>query len=343
MSAISAHRESPSYEPMAPVRGNAQPRLLIIDDDPRALRIFRRILQQADRHCLAFQRAEEMIDALQENAQVDVILSDLRMQQIDGIGLIKRIRTQFKDRPWLQFILVTGQATMDTAVSALRLEAVDYLFKPVMPKELLSAVNSAMQRTRQLRFRLAQPDKALHAEQLSQLARSANMLAAELARFSQGSEADLRDGQGQADLTVGNGDSADPASVEQSRAALRVLSSLGEQKGEIFGDALSPDPAWEMLLELMIGRFTGRRTCVTSLCLASKTPLTTALRRIDALIDAGLVVRSRDLDDRRRTYVQLSELGVQKMQQYLASAGKLGIGLLPAPSADSLSIGRTRQ
>lgn len=344
MNAISAQRESLRYEPLEPVRGSEQPRLFIIDDDRRSLRIFRRILLRADRHCRTFQDAGELIDALHENPGVAVILSDLRMQHIDGIELITRIRSQFRDRPWLQFILVTGQATMDTAVSALRLEAVDYLLKPVLPKELLAAVDRALQQTRQHRFRRVQHDEALHTKRLNDLACAASMLAAELSRFSQ-SSAGAADEQDDAGPHSESGDSSSATSPPQSYAALGLLRSLSEQKSQIFGDALAPDAAWEMLIELMLSRFSGRRTCVTSLCLASKTPLTTALRRIDALIDAGLVVRSKDLTDGRRSYVELSDLGVRKMQQYLTIAlGRLTAGQQPASmNVESPSIGRIGQ
>ena len=88
------------------------------------------------------------------------------------------------------------------------------------------------------------------------------------------------------------------------------------------GTALLPDPAWEMLVELMLRRYTGRRICITSLCQASRTPLTTALRRIEKLVAEGLVVRTRDLSDRRRSYVSLSQLGAERMAQYLATVSE---------------------
>ncbi len=62
-----------------------------------------------------------------------------------------------------------------------------------------------------------------------------------------------------------------------------------------------PEPAWEMLAELMRARLAGQHLSVTSLALSSKSPMTTALRRIEDLIQGGLAARVPDPADRRRT------------------------------------------
>lgn len=293
------------------------PRLLIVDDDPRALRIFRRILSQVDRHCLTFADAAGVIDALSRNPEVDVVLSDLRMPQTDGIELIRQVRALFKERRWLQFVLVTGQANMDTAISALRLEAVDYLFKPVMPHELLCAVHNAMQRTRRIRSRMAYSDESIKSERLSELARTAGLLAMDLLRVARAAQRQSNDEHGVSREAAGSRVTEDARLSARSCEVLGLLSQLQDEKSRLFGAALPSDAAWEMLTELMVGQSENRRISVTSLCLASKAPVTTALRRIEDLIDAKLVVRSRDPKDRRRSYVELSESGLRTMRQYL--------------------------
>lgn len=319
MSAVSIQRESDPRLSKQQALPAGKPRLLILDDDPRALRIFRRILVQADRYCLTFERPKELIDALHRNPEVDVVLSDVRMPDADGIELIREIRSRFSERSWLQFVLVTGQASMDTAISALRLEAVDYLFKPVMPRELLRAVNTAMARTRWLRVRVGAHDGRCSRERLAELARTARLLAVELSTLARGVRDSLSADRSDATTNEGSALSATDSCDYES---LRFLSTLSEERRRLFGKALLPDPAWEMLVELMLGRYAGRRICVTSLCLASKTPVTTALRRIEELIAEGLVVRSPDANDRRRSYVYLSDLGAERMQQYLASVSE---------------------
>lgn len=79
------------------------------------------------------------------------------------------------------------------------------------------------------------------------------------------------------------------------------------------------DPAWDMLLDLFLQQSMGNLVCVSSLCVASCAPSTTALRWIRALEDAGLVERSRDPADGRRIFVRLTSAGHAKIAGYLAA------------------------
>jgi DNA-binding MarR family transcriptional regulator len=58
---------------------------------------------------------------------------------------------------------------------------------------------------------------------------------------------------------------------------------------------------------------------VTSLCLASKNPVTTALRRIDRLLEAEFVTCTQDPKDRRRKYIELTEQGERRLQETLSA------------------------
>lgn len=81
------------------------------------------------------------------------------------------------------------------------------------------------------------------------------------------------------------------------------------------------DTAWEMLLDLALSAQTGRRVCVTSLCLAAYAPATTGLRHISLLAGEGLIERHADPDDARRVFVKLTRLAGERLGEYL--------GLLP--------------
>ena len=101
--------------------------------------------------------------------------------------------------------------------------------------------------------------------------------------------------------------------------SLELLQNLEEARTTIFRDAVMPEPAWEMLAELMRARLEGKPITVSSLALASKSPMTTALRRIDDLVAGGLARRVPDPEDRRRTYVELTDEGRARMQLFLES------------------------
>lgn len=106
----------------------------------------------------------------------------------------------------------------------------------------------------------------------------------------------------------------DPKSLE-----FRLKSLLRErrQRIEFFPDALFSDPAWDVLLELSLGEIKQYRTSISSLCVSSGAPQTTALRWIKTMTDDGWLVREDDPLDARRKFVSLSELASSRMHAYL--------------------------
>ncbi len=295
----------------------AWPRLLVIDNDRRCMRLLRRILSQEDHHCLTLQHASNVADVLRAHPTIEVVVSDVVVPDRDGIELIRSIRQQFSDRRWMQFILITGRASIGAAVPVLRAEAVDCLPKPVAPKDLLAAVHHAVLRARAIRIATEGPALQTEPQRPTRRTKEARPLSASPARVPQpapkpGVEPPV------GETTPGQ---PDPAGALVQHAAyyesLWLLRRLQEARNSLFGNVAPPDPAWEMLTELMLSTLTGEQVAVTSLCLASKAPLTTALRRLDDLIEAGLITRRRDPTDRRRFYVDLSESGLQKMRRYL--------------------------
>jgi DNA-binding MarR family transcriptional regulator len=82
------------------------------------------------------------------------------------------------------------------------------------------------------------------------------------------------------------------------------------------------DPAWDILLDLTAARGEHVRVSVTSLCIASGVPPTTALRWIGQMVDTGLLERVEDEEDRRRAFIALTEKAADAMARYFAEIGK---------------------
>ncbi|GAB5348003.1 MarR family transcriptional regulator [Alteriqipengyuania sp. 357] len=101
------------------------------------------------------------------------------------------------------------------------------------------------------------------------------------------------------------------------RAAIRKR----QMRSRFFADGLFADPAWDILLDLTAARAEGRRVSVTSLCIASGVPPTTALRWIAQMTEQGLLLREEDMVDRRRAFVALSDKAVEAMARYFDAAG----------------------
>ena len=97
---------------------------------------------------------------------------------------------------------------------------------------------------------------------------------------------------------------------------VRKIIRQRELRFQIFDNGLFADPAWDILLDLTAARAEHKRVSVTSLCIASGVPATTALRWIQILLDAGLLLRCEDDRDRRRAFVSLSDYGADLVARY---------------------------
>lgn len=92
-------------------------------------------------------------------------------------------------------------------------------------------------------------------------------------------------------------------------------------RSRFLGGDLFADPAWDMLLDLCASRVEHKRVSVTSLCIASGVPPTTALRWIGQLVDAGLFRRVCDDTDRRRAFIELTDRATEAMAGYFSELG----------------------
>jgi DNA-binding MarR family transcriptional regulator len=98
---------------------------------------------------------------------------------------------------------------------------------------------------------------------------------------------------------------------------IRQMLRFRRKRETMFGAELFADPVWDMILDLCLAHETGKRVSVSSLCLASAVPATTALRWIKAMEDRNLVIREEDPDDRRRYFLSLAPDVEQKLQALL--------------------------
>lgn len=112
---------------------------------------------------------------------------------------------------------------------------------------------------------------------------------------------------------------ADP--IYLGRLAETLIRARRLRDSHFDGD-LFADPAWDILLDLFVQRSAGKRVSVTSACIASSVPPTTALRWIALLEERGLLSRQEDLDDRRRVFLGLTNRGELAIAKYLVETGR---------------------
>jgi len=96
-------------------------------------------------------------------------------------------------------------------------------------------------------------------------------------------------------------------------ALLENLIRNRRKRADHFGKDLFADPAWDMIIDLAIAKARFTRVSVTSLCIASGVPSTTALRWIGLLVQRGIFQREDDVTDRRRAFVSLTDAGLRKV------------------------------
>src|SRR5262245_61193144 len=119
-------------------------RLLVVDDDPGSSGLLREVLREEGYDVrLASSGAEAL--RLCEEQRFDLVVSDVRMPDIDGLEVLRRLKAIAPD---LTIILVSAFGTVETAVAALQEGAFDYVLKPFNLEEVRSCVRRAAERLR---------------------------------------------------------------------------------------------------------------------------------------------------------------------------------------------------
>src|SRR6516164_1711211 len=103
----------------------ATERILILDDEPDVAKSWVRILEAAGYTCLATTEPEQALRLL-ESEHLDLLLTDLRMTGMDGMEMLRQAR---KIDQHIQVVMLTGYASLESAVAAVKAGAFDYLSK----------------------------------------------------------------------------------------------------------------------------------------------------------------------------------------------------------------------
>ncbi len=115
-------------------------RILVVDDDPGLLRLLTIRLRAENYEVEPMENGAQALAAA-SRFRPDLVISDLRMDQLDGIGLLKELQIRW---PGLKVILLTAHGTIPDAVHATQMGAFGFLTKPVEKQELLAQVHKAL-------------------------------------------------------------------------------------------------------------------------------------------------------------------------------------------------------
>jgi DNA-binding NtrC family response regulator len=117
-------------------------KILVVDDEEHVRVLFSRVLQKEGYEVDCASSGNEAIDKLAKDS-FDLVVTDLKMDGIDGLDLVRKGKTVNKGLP---FILITGYGTAYTAISAAKEGADVFLMKPIDMTELKSAVKKALRK-----------------------------------------------------------------------------------------------------------------------------------------------------------------------------------------------------
>jgi len=106
------------------------------------------------------------------------------------------------------------------------------------------------------------------------------------------------------------------------------------KRNRALGTSLFRDPAWEMLLDLLLADEDGKPLSVSALCHGSGVAMTTALRHVQRLVDHGFIVRHGDLHDQRRTFLTLAPCKKAELVRFLGDWLRDCMGGSMEPQAD---------
>jgi putative nucleotidyltransferase with HDIG domain len=131
--------------PIVLLRVTMPDRILVVDDEEAIREIVSAILAAAGYSCKQAGSGMEALALLSSGECFELMLSDLMMADLDGIGLLERTKEKFPDMP---VVMVTAVHDISVALQAIRNGAYDYLLKPFEREQLLNAVGRALENRR---------------------------------------------------------------------------------------------------------------------------------------------------------------------------------------------------
>jgi len=263
----------------ASVEVTAAPRILVVDDEEPVVVTIQGILELEGYDVIGTVSATEAIEKIQAE-YFDVVLTDLRMGDVDGIDLLRELQKQASHTA---AIVLTGYGSVESAVNALRQGAYDYLLKPCDILQLRTTVARAIERTR-MAGELRQ-----HMHDLEQANETVRALNLELEARVDRATVELRDQIAAKDefMSTVSHDLKSPLTFIKGMANLRRRRAVPTPETQPFLDALEQ-------IEAAAGRMA---------------------QQLDELVDASRLESGRPLELRREE-VDLVELARKAISQH---------------------------
>lgn len=258
--------------------------VLVIDDDEACRAEYCEVIDSLGYSYRWARDASEGLKILTEDESIGIVITDFQMPGMDGVGLLSEIATRYTSARPIVALMITGFGTLNTAVEAMRQNAVDFLAKPVRRDDLVSALRRASTRRAHL----------IGLWQLSAL---------------------------QAATAKDNPQHAIKRELRGTTLTdfVRNIIILRRKRMDFLDPTLFADPAWDILLELTLAKLENTPIPMSSACAATQLPFSTAFRHAGNLVASGLVRRWKDAEDNRRVMLELEDDAYKAMLSYLTA------------------------
>ena len=269
--------------------------ILVVEDNPELLSSYAAALSDVFQVIHRKTYLQEAWDTLASNDEIMVVLSDWRLPDGTGTELIEKFRVQYKSRPWVEFILLTGQASVELATRAIDLSVRQFLTKPIPDHDLRKAG-------------LAASKSAIANRRYAELKKALTQTVRELQQASFDTDAAKM-----TTLLAGSASVPDPQScVENLRNELVRQQHLSV----VFARMKIDIYEWIILLQVALAKLELASITAKSVGHSLNMPLSSLLRRVGRLEEAGLIVRKDDPTDARRVQLESTEMAQREIWAY---------------------------
>lgn len=238
------------------------------------------------------------------NPAISTVLVDGGLNGCAAMTLMRlaALRHPSRGEGWPRFILTTADPTVELAIEALRASAVDLLIKPFA----MAALDAPLALIRDMRAKAARTESL--DDKLSTLTGEIRLLGSLL----------QNDAGHAAAVDVPTSTRTNP-----DAALLRKLIRAESTRAMAIGGKALGDPAWNILLDLILASLEDRKVAVSSACIVAGVATTTALRLITRMVDDGVLIRVPDENDGRRHFLAIEPTVERALKSYIGDLADL--------------------
>lgn len=259
------------------------PSVLVVDDDIDTLDEVCELVSALGLAVIGVDSVTSALMALSEDENIGLIVTDLKMNVMDGFDLLEELKVRYGHQRSLATIVLSGHPSFDNALESLRLGVNDFVEKPASIANLKMAIRRAF-----YSLEFGRNDNYSHKNEL-----------------------------------LNKDDHSENISFEKTDLSfVKELQKQRVRRKEIIASPLFSDPAWDILLDLMAANLANQAVSVSSACAAAQVPFSTGLRYVNRLVAEQLAIRISDPNDRRRDLLELTPQGLWLMSNYVQSLNR---------------------